>query len=110
MSNDDELLYEFVTESREHLSTIEDDILALGAHKDAPDPEQAHAFIEYLLDPKVIAETGLTPAAACDAIEAFLEKNAPGRDWLLCGHNIAFDVNFLKRLYRLAGREYPRRG
>lgn len=61
------------------------------------------------LDPKVIAETGLTPAAACDAIEAFLEKNAPGRDWLLCGHNITFDVNFLKRLYRLAGREYPRR-
>lgn len=60
------------------------------------------------LDPAEIAAQGLSPAAACDAIEAFLERNAPGQDWLLCGHNITFDVNFLKRLYRLAGRPYPR--
>jgi putrescine transport system substrate-binding protein len=30
------------------------DVLAIPA--DAPDPDQAHAFIEYLLDPKVIAD------------------------------------------------------
>ncbi|HSQ07912.1 MAG TPA: extracellular solute-binding protein, partial [Chromatiaceae bacterium] len=30
------------------------DVLAIP--KDAPHPEQAHAFIEYLLDPKVIAD------------------------------------------------------
>ena len=61
------------------------------------------------LDPAHLAATGLSPAAACDAIEGFLERNAPGRDWLLCGHNVAFDVNFVKRLYRLADREFPRR-
>jgi DNA polymerase III epsilon subunit-like protein len=61
------------------------------------------------LDPAQIAATGLPPAAACDAIEAFLERNRPGQDWILCGHNVTFDVNFLKRLYRLAGRPYPKR-
>lgn len=59
------------------------------------------------LDPVQIAATGLAPAAACEAIEGFLEAQAPGKSWFLCGHNVGFDVAFLKRLYRLAGRPYP---
>lgn len=42
MSVEDDLLYEFVTESREHLANIEDDLIAMGARKDNPDPEQVN--------------------------------------------------------------------
>ncbi len=61
------------------------------------------------LDPDRIRATGLTPVATCEALETFMERNAPGRDWIVCGHNVTFDIGFLKRLYRLADRPWPTR-
>lgn len=54
-----------------------------------------------------VESRGLTPVEACEALEGFLSverEREGGRAPLLAGHNIAFDIAFLKRLYRLAGR------
>ncbi len=59
------------------------------------------------LDLAEVEARGLLPAQACDALEGFLREErarAGGRAPLLAGHNISFDIAFLKRLYRLAGR------
>ncbi|MBM4291984.1 MAG: 3'-5' exonuclease [Deltaproteobacteria bacterium] len=59
------------------------------------------------IDLAEVEARGLPPAAACDALEAFLSEErarAGGRAPLLAGHNISFDLSFLRRLYRLAGR------
>jgi DNA polymerase-3 subunit epsilon len=53
---------------------------------------------------------GLPPAAAVDQLETFV---ATYFDFSLvpvsvpiAGHNVGFDISFLRRLYRLAGRDY----
>jgi DNA polymerase III epsilon subunit-like protein len=53
-------------------------------------------------------KTALLPPAAVDNITAWLAKNQFGMSERveLCGHNMAFDVPFLKRLYRMASRNY----
>jgi DNA polymerase III epsilon subunit-like protein len=59
------------------------------------------------IDLREVESKGLSPAEACDALEGFLREERArggGRAPLLAGHNIAFDIAFLKRLYRLAGR------
>lgn len=57
------------------------------------------------IDLRRVEAEGLSPAAAVDALEAFL---APFERPMLCGHNIAFDLAYLRRLYRVAGREMPK--
>ncbi|MFZ4737702.1 MAG: exonuclease domain-containing protein [Bradymonadia bacterium] len=59
------------------------------------------------LDPEVIRRTGLAPVAACDRIDAWLAAHARGRKRVCAGHNVAFDIAFTRRLYRLAGRSLP---
>ena len=49
---------------------------------------------------------GLSPAEACDRLEAFGAKVCP-EGGVIAGHNIAFDIAFLRRLYNLAGRSIP---
>ncbi len=49
---------------------------------------------------------GFEPAAACNQVEAFLDAVGHKRPVMLAGHNIAFDLAFMRRLYILAGR-YP---
>jgi DNA polymerase-3 subunit epsilon len=51
---------------------------------------------------------GLAPVAAVAAIEAFLDAMPGPRPVLVAGHNVAFDLAFMRRLYRLAGRPFPR--
>lgn len=53
----------------------------------------------------------LAPGAAMGAIEAFLDdhfagERARGEKIVLAGHNIGFDVGFLRRLCRLAGVDF----
>ncbi|MCA9538562.1 MAG: 3'-5' exonuclease [Myxococcales bacterium] len=60
------------------------------------------------LDLAQVKAEGLDPAAACDAIGAFIEATGLARPVTLVGHNIAFDLAFLHRLYRLAGRDFGR--
>lgn len=58
------------------------------------------------IDVNWLAENGLSPADAVAQLHAFLEKwldTSQFRGILLCGHNVGFDYDFLKRLYGLAG-------
>ena len=59
------------------------------------------------LDPEALRRDGLKPAAACDRIDAWLASQARGRRLICAGHNVAFDLAFTRRLYRLAGRSLP---
>lgn len=55
-----------------------------------------------------LQEHGLPPQEACDRVEAWLDSLGRGRPLLCVGHNIAFDLAFMRRLYWLAGRPLPR--
>jgi len=47
----------------------------------------------------------LPPSEACDAIERYLANAFPGRRVTPVGHNIGFDVAFLRKLAFLGGRD-----
>lgn len=54
---------------------------------------------------------GVPPSTAVEAIEAFLARYFTGTSGSLdpvplAGHNVNFDISFLKRLYRLAEKDY----
>jgi DNA polymerase-3 subunit epsilon len=54
----------------------------------------------------------VAPSGAVMRLEAFLnvhfqQELAAGGQIVLVGHNINFDLGFLRRLYRLAGAEFP---
>lgn len=66
------------------------------------------------IDLKSHKERALNPAAAVEGIDRFLAENfgdvlEVGGKVVLAGHNIGFDVGFLKRLYRLAGETFEAR-
>lgn len=62
------------------------------------------------IDLRTVEAYGLEPREAVKQFEAFVDANfAPKEEVVLAGHNISFDVGFLKRLYRLADLDYPRR-
>ena len=54
-----------------------------------------------------IETEGLDPNAAVDRFEAFFD-DIDGTI-LLTGHNISFDLSFIKRLYRITERQPPKR-
>ena len=63
------------------------------------------------IDLAVHRASGLRPAEAVVALEAFVRETfhdefARGEKVALVGHNISFDVGFLKRLYRLAEADF----
>lgn len=59
------------------------------------------------LDPVRIRRTGLAPKEAVTRIEDFTAPHIPpDKPVILAGHNVAFDVAFLRRLYRLADAEH----
>ena len=58
------------------------------------------------LDPAQVRRTGLSPEEAVRRLEDFLLPHLPtGQKAILAGHNVAFDIAFLRRLYRLADAE-----
>ena len=58
------------------------------------------------LDPAEVRRTGLSPEEAVRRLEDFLLPHLPtGQKAILAGHNVAFDIAFLRRLYRLASAE-----
>jgi len=59
------------------------------------------------LDPFEVARDGMAPADACDAIDGYLKKIHPKARPMVCGHNVAFDLAFMRRLYTMAGRTVP---
>ena len=54
-----------------------------------------------------IHEEGLSIADAISRFERFFEPNEG--PVLLVGHNISFDLSFIKRLYKLADRPFPKK-
>lgn len=60
------------------------------------------------IDLDFIRERGVTPKSAVRKVEKFLHKMGLGRPLMICGHNVAFDLAFMRRLYRMAGRDVPR--
>ncbi len=59
------------------------------------------------LDPTQVAREGLEPGAAVDRIEAFLDAYPGPRPVMVVGHNVAFDLAFLRRIYAMADRPFP---
>lgn len=51
---------------------------------------------------------GVSVTEACDQIDDFLSR-LPHSSITLAGHNISFDLAFIRRLYRLAGRELSKK-
>lgn len=57
------------------------------------------------LDPVEVKARGVTPAEACDQVDAFLKTVEPTRGRpMIVGHNVAFDNAFMRRMYTMAGR------
>jgi DNA polymerase-3 subunit epsilon len=52
-----------------------------------------------------VQDEGVSPYTAVVALRSMLLKHDMRTDVRLAGHNVAFDVGFLKRLLRLAGEE-----
>jgi DNA polymerase III epsilon subunit-like protein len=58
------------------------------------------------LDPVQVRRTGLSPEEAVSRLEEFILPHLQaGQKAVLAGHNVAFDIAFLRRLYRLAAAE-----
>ena len=70
------------------------------------------AILRNNIDVSWVCRNGISPAAAVEKLNSFLEFHFPGlkdgQRVALAGHNVAFDVGFLKRLYRLAGADYEK--
>lgn len=62
------------------------------------------------IDPLAIRKYGRSPSDAVAILNAYCEREfhylSAETRVVLVGHNVGFDVAFLKRLYRLAGRSY----
>lgn len=52
-----------------------------------------------------IKATGVSPARAVEQLIAWLGSFGLRKDVLMAGHNTAFDLGFMKRLFRLAGKD-----
>ena len=59
------------------------------------------------IDLDLVQAEGLTPTEACERLDAFVEEIGGAQNLMMVGHNIAFDIAFLRRLYHLAGRMVP---
>lgn len=78
-------------------------------------------YYTLIAEPEIVAEAGalkvnkltveqvqaegVSPYTAFAALQSMLQKHDMRTDVRLAGHNVAFDVGFLKRLLRLAGAE-----
>lgn len=55
-------------------------------------------------------KAGVLPSVAIEQLEDFLAPHfGPTEKIALAGHNVSFDIGFLKRLYRLGGQDFERR-
>jgi len=88
--------------------------IGLGVWEDGKLGEQTEIFVaepEIVTVPEAMScngidlETfqGLAPREAVAKVNAFVAANFPEGKATVAGHNVHFDVSFVKRLYRLAG-------
>ena len=72
-----------------------------------PDLQTNPRYMEInSIDLDWIREHGVSTERACEQIDDFIAQ-LTHRPLTLAGHNISFDLAFLRRLYRLAGRAQP---
>jgi DNA polymerase III subunit epsilon len=106
------------------LNPKEHSILSLAGIAWTPDRQPSPLFNFYVREPEIkatreamnvnrvdlskVEEDGLSPKEAVEAIRYALEHHyGPSRERImLCGHNVDFDKQFLRRLYRLAGQTF----
>lgn len=73
---------------------------------------QEEAMTVNRLDIRWLQKHGLGPVEAVNKLEEFVAAyflhSESGARVSIAGHNVAFDVAFLRRLYRLAGRNYEK--
>lgn len=71
---------------------------------------QQEALLVNQIDLSWLRENGISPVEAVDAIEIFVRRNfdfsSPETRAGLAGHNLNFDIPFLKRLYQRVGAPY----
>jgi len=92
-----------------HAGAIEDHYYTLIAEPEIIAEEGALKVNKLTIEQ--VQDEGVTPTAAFNALQSMLLKHDMRSDVRLVGHNVAFDVTFLKRLLRLAGKtdkEYGR--
>ena len=58
------------------------------------------------IDLEWLSTVGESPKVICERFETFLAHHSHS-PVILAGHNITFDLRFMKRLYRLADRPWP---
>lgn len=61
------------------------------------------------IDPAWLENHGLPPVAVVSSLRSLITKHFGGglpRRVTIAGHNVSFDIGFLKRLYRMAGEDY----
>ena len=61
------------------------------------------------IDLKEHQKNAIPPKLAVAQLNALLDRAFPETQIPIAGHNVNFDVSFLRRLYRLSGEEYPSR-
>ena len=67
---------------------------------------EAGALAVNGLDVETLKVIGKNPASAASLFHNFVRRNFPGDERVtVAGHNVDFDVRFVKRLFRLAGFE-----
>jgi len=70
----------------------------------------AEALSINRLDLAAVRHNGLSPSDAIVRLERFVSTHfEESEEVVLTGHNVSFDVGFLRRLYRLAGKPYWQR-
>jgi DNA polymerase-3 subunit epsilon len=59
------------------------------------------------IDIEYLKENGLAPLEAIKELEDFVDSYfSPNERMILAGHNIWFDIRFIERLYKIAGRNF----
>ena len=64
------------------------------------------------IDTDWLTENGLSPSQAASNFLSFLDSHLPSKadkSVVIAGHNTWYDVEFLRRLFRLAGTPFPKR-
>ena len=59
------------------------------------------------IDLDQLKQVGCTPLEACDRLEAFVSRLSGVDPIIFAGHNISFDLAFIRRLYQVAQRPLP---
>ena len=70
---------------------------------------EPEAMLINRIDLKEHKKHAITPRIAIQLLSNFLDRHFSNTLVPIAGHNVSFDVSFLKRLYRIAGEEYPSR-